>query len=308
MGQFREVQPVAFAASTPPPGWEDPFAGHQPPPVSGPGAPPPPAGNGGRTRRPLVWLGLATVVALAAILVLSLRGGGSGGNPFSPIADAAERTARSPGAKLAGTGTVTVAGQQMTMQFSGEYDGRDNQSSLRMEVQTPGAPQVATMMNPFVSVSDGPVTYMTSPAFAGQMPDGKTWMSVDATELGATDANASATDAASLLAELQSVGGDTTVVGHESLRGARTVHYQASLSQPTGTSTVGVWVDGKGYVRRMTLAAPFGIPGQPSAVMSMQLDLYDFGIKPQIQVPSADETFDATEIARQAADAASGQS
>lgn len=288
-------EPVA--SSVAPPGWAEA------PPVVAAGPPTPPAQPG--RRRPLLWLGLATIVALAAILLISLRDGGPSGGPFAPIANAAERTQRSPGARIAGTGSVTVQGRQLTMQFSGEYNGRADRTLMRLQMQSPQAPQVAAMMNPFVVVQDGPVSYMSTPAFAGQLPDGKAWMSIDASDFpGAEQQQGSATDAGALLDQLRSVGGEATKLGADSVRGVRATHYEAVVEVEGSSSTVGVWVDRQERVRRMVITAPFNLPGEPPALMAMQLDFYDFGIDPQIDAPPASATFDATAIARQGLDQA----
>jgi hypothetical protein len=80
----------------------------------------------------------------------------------------------------------------------------------------------------------------------------------------------------------------------------------ADAIEQAGPSAVSVWIDAKDMVRRIDLSMPLAIPGQPAAQMSMSFEYYDFGINPDIAVPAVSDTFDATELSRQALEAASG--
>jgi len=284
--------------SAPPPGWTDPHpAGSRP--EAGDLAP----AHRSRPRRPLLWLGATTIAAIAAVLLLSLRGGPPG-TPFAPIADAAERTAKSPGARLAGTGSITMDGHQLSMQFSGEYDGRADRSLMRMQMNAPEAPQVAAMMNPFIAIQDGLVSYFSTPAFNGRLPGGKSWMKIDASDFAGAPEQGSATDAGALLDQLRAVGAEAQELGTEPVRGAPTTHYQAVIEADGGDTTVGVWVDRNQRIRRLLTNAPFNLPGEAPAMMAIQLEFYDFGIEPAIDPPPASATLDATELARQGAEQA----
>ena len=74
--------------------------------------------------------------------------------------------------------------------------------------------------------------YMTSPLFARQLPQGKTWMSLDLQKAG----KAAGVDFSSLSAqtpgqtlEQLKASGDVTKVGTETLDGVETTHYTATL-------------------------------------------------------------------------------
>ena len=69
---------------------------------------------------------------------------------------------------------------------------------------------------------------------------------------------------------------------------------------------VDVWIDRKDLVRRMEMTIPFAIPGQPASQLTMSFEIYDFGAAPRIEVPPADDVFDATELTEQALEAAVG--
>jgi hypothetical protein len=51
------------------------------------------------------------------------------------------------------------------------------------------------------------------------------------------------------------------------------------------------------------MEVPFSLGTAPAgSAMTMTTELYDFGIEPNIELPSDSESFDATEIARQQLD------
>jgi hypothetical protein len=274
---------------------------------------------------------IAVGLAVAALLALGLRDGSSGGTPLSPIAEAAERTSELARGRFAGTGRATGSGLDMTMSFSGTYD--EGRSQLRMDFQTPAAPQVAAMMNPLTAVQDGLTMYMSSPVFSGQLPDGASWLKMDLSEFVAEPSGGPSSfgsvDARAVLGQLEKVSGDARIVGKERVRGVICTRYGATIDpqlqaeqlrdagndlaaelieRQAGGSSVDVWVDRKGLVRRTAMAVPFALPGGPAGQMSMTIDLFGFGAVPEIEVPPEDATFDATELGREMLEETLGQS
>jgi hypothetical protein len=290
-------QPQGVPVSAPPPGWDEPTG---PPPT-----PAPPADGGRRRRwRRLIWLGAATTGALGATLITSLRGGDAANTPLSPVAAAAEQTAATPGGRVSGSGAISVDGRSLTMLFSGEFTADEQRSSMRMDFASSAAPPGALdQLSPMLIVGEGSTVYMSAPIFSGQLPDGKTWMKIDYSDFAG--AQQSSIDAQAMLDQLRSVSPEVSEVGSERVRGVATTRYAATIeSDDAGFSNVGVWIDRRGYVRRMTMTVPFNIVGGPAAQMAMQMDFYDFGIDPQISMPAEGDTFDATELALQQLDAA----
>jgi hypothetical protein len=260
-------------------------------------------------------VGAATIVALGAFALLSLRDGGPDGTVFSPIAQAAERTANAPGVRVEGTGSVTGPGLTMNMQIAGEFGG--DRSAMRMDVQSNAASPVAAQMSPMIVVQDGLTMYMSAPLFTGQLPDGKSWMKLDLSEVASLPEAPSAVDARGMLEQLQA-SGEVTRLGTERVRGVKTTRYAAAIDsadaaaqaraqgddlaaeiieRSPGISTSEVWIDRRGYVRRIAARAPFAMAGGPGSEMSMTMDFFDFGIEPEISVPADDEAFDATDLA-----------
>jgi hypothetical protein len=287
-------QPQGVPVSTPPPGWDEPS-----PPEPAP-APSPDPGRTHRWRRP-IWLGAATAGALAAILIISLRGGDAGVTPLSPVAAAAEQTAATPGGRVSGTGAISVDGRSLTMLFSGEFTADERRSSMRIDFASSVAPPGALdQLSPMLIVGEGSTVYMTAPIFSSQLPEGKTWMKIDYSGFAGAAAQQSSVDAQAMLDQLRSANPDVSEVGSERVRGVVTTRYAATIeSDDAEFSSVGVWIDRRGYVRRETMTVPFNIVGGPSARMAMQMDFYDFGIEPQIGIPAEGESFDATELALQ---------
>lgn len=266
--------------------------------------------------RPVLIAGCGFLLGIAAALVLSLGGGASKGAPFAPIAEAAERAVNSPGARFAGAGHASTQGLEMTMVFSGEYNGETERSSMRMEAEVPAMPAAAAQLNPMVAVQDGLTVYMSMPALATGLLDGKSWMKLDFSELA--EAPASSTDARAILGQLRAVG-DARRVGSERVRGVPTTRYAAMLDpelhaeqlreagddlgadlieSQDGPSAVDVWVDDEQLVRRTAMTVPFDLVGGEGSEMTMTMDFFDFGVEPQIELPPEGDVYDATELSR----------
>lgn len=292
--------------SAPPPGWPDPE------PAAAPGG-----SFETRSHRPrLLLVGVALLAVLATALILTLDGGSSGRNAFAPIAEAAERTANFPGARFAGAGHTSTPQFDMTMSFTGEYNGASDRSTMRMETEAPGLPAAAEAMNPMIGVQDGLTIYMSAPAFAAGLPDGKSWMKIDYSEFA--EGQPSATDARGMLEQLRAVG-EARKLGRERVRGTSTIHYAATLDPELqaeqardmgdelsaevietqgGTTAVDVWVDDRDLIRRLAMTVPFDLVAGEGAEMRMTVDYFDFGIEPQIDLPPEDDVFDATKLGR----------
>jgi hypothetical protein len=250
---------------------------------------------------------------------------------LSPIAEAAERTSELAGGHFAGTGSATGSGIDMTMSFSGTYE--EDRTQMRMYFQAPTAPQVAAMMNPFTAVQDGLTMYMSTPFFSGQLPDGASWLKLDLSEFVAESSSGPSSfgsmDARAVLGQLEMVSDDARTVGKERIRGVICTRYAATIDphlqaeqlrdagndlaaelieRQAGHSSVDVWVDRKGLVRRTAMAVPFGLPGGPTGQMSMTMDFFGFGAVQEIEVPPEDATFDATDLGLETLEETLGES
>src|SRR5664280_911872 len=132
------------------------------------------------------------------------------------------------------------------------------------------------------------------------------------------------TNPAQYLQYLKDAGGSSTDVGHEAVRGVATTHYEGKIdllkaaeAQPgsnraqlraafdkliaeTGLRSlpVGVWADGHGLVRKVSLALSVAASGQ-QVKAAIQSEYYDFGSTPSISLPADSEVFDMTQQALQ---------
>ncbi len=275
---------------------------------------------GPHSRRLLRVAGVLSLILILLVGFAWLRSGGD--NALNPIARAAELTRSYPGVRMSMQATYYSANSPLQMQMTGygAYNGQTGRSRATMTLQAP-AP-VGTVG--IETIGDEGTVYMRSTLFASSLPPGKDWMSIapltggnPATALGGNG------DARSQLDMLKAVSGNITEVGPEVVRGVRTTRYSgtidlnrfasllrdegetdaakqyeglAKLAPPSG---VEVWVDAKGLLRRMTMAMQF--PTSPSGVSltaNMQMDFFDFGAKPSIDLPPESEVFDATSLAQ----------
>jgi hypothetical protein len=151
------------------------------------------------------------------------------------------------------------------------------------------------------------------------------WLSLTPEDLGTTaDAlglGAGAYDPSSVLESLRGVSGEPTVVGTDVVRGVPTTHYAATVDLADalaqlpedqramveaqlgklgdGAIPIDVWVDDDGLPRRLAMdmgqmLGSLGLGGDVSAVMTMEL--FDYGVPVDIEVPSPDEVEPMTDL------------
>jgi hypothetical protein len=160
-------------------------------------------------------------------------------------------------------------------------------------------------------VSAGRVLYIEVPAQFRQFTGDKPWASTNAVNLLQL-ANAALGEIglsqpfnpAEVLPDIQGVSGQVTEVGHDTIRGAATTHYRASIdlsgvadrakaeTQPglRGAASVrgqsvpaDLWVDGQGRLRKLTIVVPGEVP------VIATVDLWDFGAGVDAVAPPPDQ-------------------
>jgi uncharacterized protein YfiM (DUF2279 family) len=261
------------------------------------------------------WIGFGlAVVVVAAVVVVVAQSGGGGGGPLDAIAKAAEITQREPGGRAVLKATVTVdsTGEgiaergSMTFDDSGRAEGEFTVRGLTNGKEAK-----------LVSISDGSKGYVSSDAF-DSLPAGKTWMEID---FAAAAGGASSADPVSggpneglkLLDRVQ----ESKVVGKEDIRGVPTTHYKGTLPTPDrvfgvkasySALDVDVWIDAQDRVRRFQIAVSGAVAGsEVSSTTKMTTDFVEFGRVPKIELPPANEVFNATgEIESQIQETAEG--
>jgi hypothetical protein len=253
--------------------------------------------------------------AIAVALAVTLAGCGdakksSGAKPVSAdlIAAAAAKSTK--------TGSVEadfkISGAGVNGSGSGVFNtGPSRSGQLKMKVNVRG------MSVPIDSVITGNVLYMRSSIFRqlGLSPD-KQWVKLDLGRLAqqrgidlSSLANASPTPA-SALSYLRGAG-KVREVGSESVNGVDTTHYKVTvdleraaakssgsegqslrrLIQETGVRRlpVDVWVDDKGYVRKVRYAQRAAAQGKS---VDVTMNLHDYGAPVTVKPPPASATVD----------------
>jgi hypothetical protein len=150
-----------------------------------------------------------------------------------------------------------------------------------------------------VTITDGSKTYVSSDS----LPEGKKWSEVDygAAIKGGPDSDPAGGGPEEGLKILQAVEGSEKV-GTLSIKGVPTTHYRGTL--PTSDEVFGVkinvyppqidvWIDAQERVRRMKVVIT-GSVGKVATRTKMTIDFVEFGRVPKIELPPADEVFDAT--------------
>jgi hypothetical protein len=160
------------------------------------------------------------------------------------------------------------------------------------------------------------------------------WMKADVSQLESGDASdplSTTSDPTQFLDYLRGIADDIKVVGEQTIRGARTTHYSATVdlakalqrqnltpAERKQLSAIGledlpvmpadIWIDGDGRLRRLDLIMDFsalasglsgGLLGPGDAPLAtVSLELYDFGTPVHVEAPPAAELvpYDGTTI------------
>ncbi len=267
-------------------------------------------------------LTLAAGLSLLLILIVAiswLHGGGS--NPLNPIAEAAERTERSPGSRQSFEANYSspAISRQIVMRGVGVYNGQTGRSQATMTLPPP----LRSLR--MEAVGDRSSVFLRSSVITAGLPPGKQWLGIEPM-LGQSTESAleGSSNPKRQLEMLRAVAGKVETVGRQDVRGVPTTQYRSSFDlhdmaeffdregdQQTAQMyeqlaslnpsqiEVEAWVDAKGLVRqsRVVMTLPAG-PNRPAISMDMRIDYFDFGITPAIRLPQPSEVFNATPIVR----------
>jgi hypothetical protein len=241
---------------------------------------------------------------LLLLLPLALLLAACGGDAVAidPVAQAAENTTKAGSEHIEFVGLSTIQGQQVRMTGSGDF--RNDPQLGRMNMRF----TAGSKSGEITEVMKGWRVYLTSPLFAGQLPQGKKWMSLDLQKAGKSVgidfSSMTAQTPGQTLQQLKATG-DVRKVGTETIDGVETTHYTATLDPakiPNGARLkrltgatyrpVDVWIDEDDHVRRMHMGYSTSSGQALSSEMTMTFS--DYGKHVDVSVPSAAETFDAT--------------
>ncbi len=260
------------------------------------------------------WIGAGLAVVVIAVVIFAVaQGGGSGGSPLNAIAKAAEVTQREPGGHAVIEATVTSSATPEGITETGSMifdDTGKAEGTLTVRGHSTGKEVELT------SIADGTTSYVSSDAL-DSLPEGKKWMEVD---LSSATAKGSPAPTESSPQEglkiLERVEG-AKKIGKEAVNGVPTTHYTGTFPPAeevfgakidSSALHVDVWIDGQDRVRRMKIAVTTSVKeGEGPVDTKMTIDYLDFGRVPKIELPPADEVFNATgEIESKVQSAAEG--
>ena len=239
---------------------------------------------------------------------------------FRQLSAAVNKTGNLLGSRttVSATADVPEVGAQMQMSGTGLYNAQTNRTSMTVSASIPGHPEATTS---FTAVGEDNRIYMTSPDFAGGLPDGKTWMLMELPDVGQSQMNF---DARSQLEQLKETSSEINIAGEERVGGVLATRYDGvtdidltiEMLREQGDDEAAdqfeeldevmpdempfsVWIDERDLVRRMTMEMPFDAVAGDGATMTMTMEFSDFGIKPDIALPPESAVFDATELGEQ---------
>ena len=276
-----------------------------------------------------------------ALVGVALVFGGCGGsspttNPLAVIISAADKT------KEAGTARVSMDMKMdgptgaVTMTAEGLFDMASKTGEMTMEMEMPDAPAGTPDLGTTEAVFQGTVIYMKMAALSAQLPPGKPWVSFDLQSVGeevGLDFEAlmqsGTSDPTQTLEYLRGASGEVETVGEEEVRGAPATHYRASISfdkileqappelrdrlKPSielmkewaGADQIPVelWIDEEGRLVRMEQAFEYAAGPAAGSSMDMAMEMYDFGIEVDVQVPPPSQVTDLQELMSRAGQA-----
>jgi hypothetical protein len=276
----------------------------------------------------LIGVLLALQLSAVAAAFLLFSGDETG---LTPLAEAAHRTSEYPGARMTIDARLEVPGEgtALTMDGRGEYNGTTGLSRIVFDVDPPPGVPVRVpggrmQLEQLAEEQPGLVVVYWRSLALGQLPGGAQWMKVDLSEF--VDAQAQSFDPRDQLEMLRS-SEDFERLGSEPVRGVPATRYRATIDyraeverlrdegQDTAaealekyialeggvdTEPVEAWVARDKTIRRLRFEMPSSMGVWPKGTTALvNVELYDFGIEPQIELPAGRTVFDGTEIARQ---------
>lgn len=260
------------------------------------------------SRRALQLAGLLALL-LVAVVVNSLLNQGSA-SPFNPnpVAAAAERTQEVPGMRMTLTMRVsTESAPPVAISGSGVYNGEENLAQITFRMTGPQG----TPMN-FEALAGEEAWYYRLSQLASKMPEGKEWLKVQGLP-GQSDMSKVGESPQSTLQILAGAGSvqrldqvrvrnvpttryrvTLTAAGIlESLRaqGKNELVEQIETTQMVGPAHAEVFIDRHRMLRRMKMVTSVIANGK-HVTTAVHMDLFDFGIHPNIQLPADSQVYD----------------
>jgi hypothetical protein len=255
------------------------------------------------------------VLPVVAVLAAGCGGGGSALS-LDPVASAATKTQQTGTYAFDYTASMAVLGQRFSFSGNGQSDTANGRMQMTMDFS--GLPAQLTQNGSTAEfVLADKVMYLKMPFLSGMLPGGKQWMKIDlsaaAKQAGTSLGSFGQLDPQQWLQQLLA-SSNTQKLGTDTVQGEQMTHYRTTIDpdkaiskvpaaqraavrkamKQIGVSTipVDVWVDGKGLLRQESISLTLG-QGLQNAAMKMTFDMHDFGEPVNVEVPPADQVFDA---------------
>ncbi|HEX6602593.1 MAG TPA: hypothetical protein VF030_08115 [Solirubrobacterales bacterium] len=259
------------------------------------------------SRRLLQVAGLLSVLLLAVLANSFLNSGEDSPEAplaLNPVASAAERVEKFEGGRMSlyVVYSSPILPRPLAASGSGAYNEETGRSSLTLNMKNPLTGQPMQMLQ----ISDGDTDYEGGDIVAEALPPGKEWVRTEGEDESSLDFEESM--------ELLDSPERFKFVGRDSINGKMTRHFRGEVkieelidwfrekgedekaeeyeeiqgSAPTEISAEG-WIDGKSLLRRLRMVIPMpGEEGGPPMTIDMRMDFFDYGAKPDIQIPDPD--------------------
>ncbi len=261
---------------------------------------------------------------------------------FTPVA---QKSAAADSARFALTVEIGLPGSgPLALAAEGGFDAAAKRSHLRLDLSSlaglfaslgpslggivPGDLQNADDWK-LEAIQDGDTVYVRFPPLAKQLPEGKTWIKGDLKDLESPKAgqlsqfgSLAGTDPRDVFAFLEAVSGSIELVGTETIRGAETSHYRATLDpakledlipaeqraalgglgkgaiqEGLASVPLDVWIDAEQRLRKLSIDVDTKMPGSENKIeASIVAEIYDYGAALEVALPAADEVADAATL------------
>jgi hypothetical protein len=241
---------------------------------------------------------------------------------LDPVASAATKTAKSTSSRFVFSAAID-GGTAGTFSFHGNgiYDGPRKSGWMNMHFTLPPSAQAQLGPDPSMEMifdgHHGLVMYMRSALFP-MVPAG-TWVKMDVEKLAKKQGydlgaimNANQADPSQALKMLMA-SSRARVTGTDRIRGIPTTRYAfvidfdrlvrdnkalEQLKAVTGTTSIPAqaWIDAQGRIRRLNVQLSMGATLGTPMTMTMTEDLYDFGVRTDIEPPSDSLVTDLSDL------------
>jgi hypothetical protein len=265
------------------------------------------------------WTGIAAVLAIGAVALVSAGCGGGTGSAlsFDPVAAAATKTQQAGAARIRFVLHFAGANRTVAVRGAGAIDGARSELTFNTALPQLGA---STFKEISLEQNGDYVVYLRLGALASQLPGGKHWVELDVSKLGKSAGldlgkllSSSQLQPSDLLSMLKAEGAQVRSLGAATVDGVATTHYRVTVDtakalQAQGLTSpllagaaaelpkvlVDVWIGKDGLLRRIRLAAPTA-----QGRLDLTMNLFDYGTKLAISAPPSSDVFDATQLAHQ---------